>query len=139
MQNLIKIIQIALTLFYGQLLAVAVYDLIIQGSSELNQSYSSYSVGRVVIGAVMLFCSVLSIPQVWKKNFRLLYVSGALLISILVAYVVLYTLYFRNSFNSTASEIANVLKFSIKAALLLMGSFVSFFLASRGSYYSVEN
>jgi hypothetical protein len=137
--NISQIIQVLLTIFYGQLLAVAVYDLIIYGSTDLNHSSEKdfyFNLSRIIIGTAMILCSIVSLVIIWLKFFRVLFVSGVLLSLVFAAYVVTYAIYLTFNFQDLEKNIKYPLlvEFVFKSTFMLLASFSTFFLASRGTY-----
>jgi hypothetical protein len=134
-----RVIQIALTIFYGQLLAVAIYDLIIYGSNDLNRGIKTefyFNLSRVVIGPAMIACSIFSLILIWRKLFRALFISGVILSLISIAYVVTYTVYLSFNYDSLDKNIKYplVVEFVVKASMMAIASFMTFFLATRSTY-----
>jgi hypothetical protein len=137
--NVSRINQILITLFYGQLMSVAVYDLIIYGSNDLNYSKRDdryFNIARIVIGAAMIICSVFSLVIIWLKKHKILFASGVFLSLILAAYVIIYTIYLSFNFKDlpTNTKYPLTVEFAIKAALMAIASFLTFFEASHGTY-----
>jgi hypothetical protein len=136
-RSIARQVQIVLTIFYGQLLAVAVYDLILHGSIDLKYKTTLfYDVGRIVIGAVMVAVSAYSLALIWERKFRLLYTSAVLLTSIFSAYVIINVIFlvFNYSKMQPSVKYPTVIEFVIKAILIAIASFLTFFLAARGHY-----
>jgi hypothetical protein len=74
--------KILLTIFYGQLLSIAFYDLIIYGTSDWKyngMSDFSFNISRIVLGAAMIICSVFSLTVMWLDRLRTLFLSGMML------------------------------------------------------------
>ena len=147
--NTSKMIQIGLTLFYGQLLAVAVYDLIISGSTDTHidskqgnkHEHLYFNLSRILIGVSMIICSVIGLFLMWSRKYKLLFISGAFLFLILVAYIIIYTLYFSFNFEKLDESIKYQLlvQFTIKAVMILIASILTFFLATRGTYLYLKS
>lgn len=132
-------IQVCLTLFYGQLLAVAVYDLIIHGSSHLSsREHLYFNITRIVLGVFMILCSIFSIVIIWQRRFKALIVSAVWLLLILITYLVIYTVYLTYNFDKLEPNVKHpiTVEFSIKAFLIVVGLILTCVLTSKKDYLS---
>lgn len=139
--HLIKLLQIYLTIFYGQLLSIGLFENLLTGIPELVENTQSYfNIARVCLGVLILIQSILSIIVIWNKNFNLVFITGILLIVIFVAYIVVNTIHLTEMFNQlkATDKYKLIIEILTKSLILLMGLIVTFFYSSRGSYELVE-
>jgi hypothetical protein len=142
--NIGRLIKTLLLVFHGQLLAVGVYDLIIHGAIDLGHRSKNdlfFDIGRVVIGSAMVTVAVYSLLILWRHKFKLLYTSAIALTLVFSAYVVIYVIHLTLNFGklSNQTRILTITEFVIKSSLMAIASFLSFFLAARGSYHYVHS
>ena len=79
----VKIIEIILTLFYGQFIANAIYEHLIRGIPELiRESTSYFNIFRVVLGAVIIFVSIYSVLVIWYKKYNVMIFISAVMLTI---------------------------------------------------------
>ena len=139
--HLIKLLQIYLTIFYGQLLSIGLFENLLTGIPELiENSHSYFNIARVCLGVLIVIQSILSIIVIWNKNFNLVFITGTLLIVIFVAYIVVNTIHLTKMFNQLKAidKYKLIIEILTKSLILLMGLIVTFFYSSRGSYQLVE-
>ena len=143
--NNMKLVRLGLNIFYGQLLAVAVYDMIIYGIVGLQNDSKSmyyYTIGRILIGVAMIVAAVVSIIFLnIKRKYVALYGTGGLLTVIFGAFVAMYAFYFYyyNHINKQDKEYFPLLiEVVIKAAFLAVGAALTIFFAARGKYTLVS-
>lgn len=89
-QKVIKVFKLILTLFYGQLIANAVYDNFIRGIPHLvDDPKAFYPIVKVVLGVIILATCVFNLISLKLKNckvqWQLIFVGAILLILIAVA------------------------------------------------------
>jgi hypothetical protein len=135
--NLTKIIQIALTVFYGQLLSIAVYDNFLQGIPSLIQDNTShYQYIRVALGVLIIINAFVSLVAIWKKYFSYIFMSGFILIIIYLCYIVITTINLALTYEniSTLEKTTGVVDIAIKSINLIFGIFVTFLMSFRGPY-----
>lgn len=89
-ENRIKLLQVLLTLFYGQLIANAIYDNFIRGIPGIAQDPTSvYNIIRVCLGAFMIAVTIYSVLFLWFRQYIILiFVSGILLCIVFLASLV---------------------------------------------------
>jgi hypothetical protein len=118
--------------FHGQLLAMVIYDLIIQGAVDMyeihDDKFAYFDTGRIVIGCARLAVSTFSLIIIERNKYRLLFVSAVALTLILSAFVIIYVYYLAKNYHQIQRAVTTTIEFSIKAALLALGSCLSFFL-----------
>jgi hypothetical protein len=79
----VKLIEIVLTLFYGQFIANAIYENLIRGIPELiSESTSYFNIFRVVFGVVIIIVAIYSIFVIWLKKYQLMIFISAILLTI---------------------------------------------------------
>jgi hypothetical protein len=79
----VKLIEIVLTLFYGQFIANAIYENLIRGVPELiRESTSYFNIFRVVFGVVIIIVAIYSIFVIWLKKYQLMIFISAILLTI---------------------------------------------------------
>ncbi len=138
-----KPVRVILSTFYGHLLALAVYDLIISGTVDCIASSNNYyyNTTRILLGLVLILLSVFTIFILTIKRFKALYFCGGVLSLVLIGYVVIYTLYLIFNFKT----LDNLVKYSllvesiIKVAVMASGLALTFFMAARGPYALVDD
>lgn len=89
-QKVIKVFKLLLTLFYGQLIANAIYDNFIRGIPHLvDDPKAFYPIVKVVLGVVILATCIFNLISLKLKNckiqWQLIFVGAILLILIAVA------------------------------------------------------
>ena len=142
MMKLQRTLQVGLTIFYGQLLSIALYDNILAGIPALIQNSSSYfNISRVSLGVFIIIVSIMSLIVIWNKRFKLIFVSGILLVVIFLTFVVINTIHLTQSYEhmSALDRIHIILEIFTKSLLLVLAIAVTFFMASRGKYNLVPN
>ena len=79
----VKLIEIVLTLFYGQFIANAIYENLIRGVPELvRESTSYFNIFRVVFGVVIIIVAIYSVFVIWLKKYQLMIFISAILLTI---------------------------------------------------------
>ena len=66
-KRFIRMFNIFLTLFYGQLIANAIYDNFIRGIPDLIEAPGAFTVIRVALGIVIFATSVMALVAIWLK------------------------------------------------------------------------
>lgn len=86
----IRLLQICLTLFYGQLFSNAIYDNFIRGIPDLVRVPTAYyNIFRVSLGAVIFVVAAFSVAAIWiKKHKALIFASGVALSLIFISTLV---------------------------------------------------
>jgi hypothetical protein len=136
--------KILLTTFYGQLLAIAFYDLIIYGTSDWKfngTSDSHFNISRLVLGAAMIVCSVFSLVVMWMDHLRTLFLSGMLLSFIFAAYALVYAIFLTSNYPLIAAHDKYPLVASIvcKTLIMAIGTFLTFYVSTRQKKKVFEN
>jgi hypothetical protein len=141
--NIMKLVRVISSIFYGHLIAVAVYDLIIGGivdwiADSVNNYY--FNIARILLGLVLIALSVLTILILSKKKFKILYVCGGVLALALAVYVAIYTLYLSFNFQQldTYFKYSMLVECIIKALVIAGGVALTFLMAARGPYTLVD-
>lgn len=133
-------LQVGLTIFYGQLLSIGLYDHILNGVPALIENSSSYfNIARVALGVFIIFTSILSLIVIWNKRFKLIFASGVFLLIIFLTYVVVTTIHVTQIYDqlSTLDKVHTFLEMLFKVLLLVIAMIMTFFMAKRGSYSPV--
>lgn len=137
-----RLLQVGLTIFYGQLLSIGIYDYILMVVPAFIKNPSSYSnIVFVMFGVFIILTSVLSLIAIWKKAFKLIFVSGVFLIIIFTIFIVFNTIaliYYYNNM-SIVFKYHFISVFVIKSFLIILAVFVTFYMVFRSSYTSVPN
>jgi hypothetical protein len=84
----IKILQVILTLFYGQFFANAIYDNFIRGIPDVATEATPFSTIKVIIGVLIAALTVFGMISVWFRIRILLFVNIILLSIVFVFSVV---------------------------------------------------
>ncbi|RNA19407.1 hypothetical protein BpHYR1_012296 [Brachionus plicatilis] len=140
--RLIKLLQIYLTIFYGQLLSIGLFENLLTGIPELVENSQSYfNIARVCLGVLILIQSIFSIIVIWNKNFNIVFITGILLTVIFVAYIIVNTIHLTQIFSQIKAidKYKLIIEVLTKSIILLLGLIVTFFYSSRGSYELVES
>ena len=87
----LKFFQVVLTLFYGQYISNSIFDNFILTIPELSDKPSWYYVIKVIIGVIIFCTSIFSLIVVWRKHFRLIFLSGIILLFVFVTTIVMTT------------------------------------------------
>jgi len=80
--KIIKAFEIALTLFYGQFLANAIYDNFIYGIPALIEEVTAFPIIRVILGILIILQTVYSMVAIRLRKWILLFPSAIILIII---------------------------------------------------------
>ncbi|CAF1016978.1 unnamed protein product [Brachionus calyciflorus] len=139
--HLIKLIQIYLTIFYGQLLSIGIYENLLTGIPELIQNSQSYfNITRVCLGILIIIQSIFSLIIIWVKKFKIVFISGILLTIIFLVYIIVNTIHLTQIYEKLSSidKYKTLIEVLIKSFVLLMGLIVTFFMSSRGPYELVN-
>jgi hypothetical protein len=80
--KIIKAFEIALTLFYGQFLANAIYDNFIYGIPALVEEVTAFPIIRVILGVLIILQTVYSMVAIRLRKWILLFPSAIILILI---------------------------------------------------------
>lgn len=142
MMKLQRVLQVGLTIFYGQLLAIGIYDNLLAGIPALIKNSSYYfNIARVALGLLIIITSIASLIVIWNKAFKFIFISGILLIIILVTLIVISTIHLTQNYEqlSTLDRYQAILEIVIKSIILCLAIFITFFMSSRGSYNLVPN
>ena len=140
--NLTKLIQIVLTIFYGQLLSIAVYDNFLLGIPALiENSTSYYEYIRIALGFLIIVNALISLIAIWNKYFSYIFLSGFILIIIYLVYMVVTTVNLALNYEniSTTERTIGIVGIAIKSISLIFGIFITFLLSFRGPYNVVPN
>ena len=135
--NLTRLIQIVLTIFYGQLLSIAIYDNFLLGIPALvENSTSYYEYIRVALGFLIIVNALISLIAIWNKFFSYIFLSGFILIIIYLVYMVITTVNLALNYEniSNAERTTGIISISLKSISLIFGIFVTFLLSFRGPY-----
>jgi hypothetical protein len=138
-----KLLGVILIAFYGHLLAVAAYDLIIAGIVEYladrERSYY-FNIARIILGLALEVLGVVTIAIVTLKRFKLLYGSGGALAVCLAAYIIIYVLHMSINYKNFQSLAWNslIVECAIKIAVIAGGIALTFAIAARGPYDLVQ-
>ena len=138
--NLTKLIQIALTVFYGQLLSIAIYDNFLQGIPSLIQDNTShYQYIRIALGVLIIANAFISLFALWNKYFSYIFMSGFILIIIYLCYIIITTINLALNYENmtTIQKSTGVIDIAIKSINLIFGIFVTFLMSFRGPYNEV--
>jgi hypothetical protein len=139
--HLIKPLQIYLTIFYGQLISIGLYENLLTGIPELIQNASSYfNITRVFLGVFILIQSIFSLVVIWTKKYKLVFVTGCSLTLIFLIYIIVNTIHMTQIFDKLTSieKYKQIIEVLIKSFVLLLGLIVSFFMSSRGTYEIIK-
>lgn len=131
-----RILQVGLTIFYGQLLSVGIYDNLLAGIPALIKDADSYfNIARVVLGVFIIATSILSLIVVWNKAFKLIFATGVLLVVIFLMFIVVSTIHLTQVYDKLdpIDKYQAVLELVVKAVLIILAVVATFFMASRGS------
>ena len=157
-----KFFQVVLTLFYGQFLSNSIFDNFILTIPELSSSRPSalntapelslstvappinhayYYVTKIVLGVFICITSVFSLIVVWKKNYRLIFLSGIILLFIFITTVVLTTVHLTLDFDKrTKAEMGKLIaELSVESLFQLIAVIATFFMASRRDFGNEED
>lgn len=140
--KLLRLIQVMLTLFYGQLISIGLYENLLIGIPELIETSQSYfHISRVVLGVFIIFTAFFSLCVVWSKQFKLIFVSGLFLSCIFLTFIIVNTIYLTQNFEKlTKIEKEKLIpEVLLKSVSLVIAIFVTFFMASRGSYSLIQS
>lgn len=135
--KLTKLIQIALTVFYGQLLSIAIYDNFLQGIPSLIQDNTShYQYIRIALGVLIIANAFISLFALWNKYFSYIFMSGFILIIIYLCYIIITTINLALNYENmtTVEKSTGVIDIAIKSINLIFGIFVTFLMSFRGPY-----
>lgn len=138
---LIKLLQIYLTVFYGQLLSIGIFENLLTGIPELVENSQSYfNIARVCLGVLILIQANLSIIVIWSKKFNIVFITGILLTVIFVSYMIVNTIHLTQTFDQLKSidKYKLIIEVLSKSFILLLGLIVTFFYSSRGPYELVR-
>ena len=138
--ELTKIIQITLTVFYGQLLSIAIYDNFLLGIPSLVQnSTSHYQYIRIALGVLIIINSIVSLIAIWNKYFSYIFLSGFILIIIYLCYIIITTINLALNYEnfSTVEKTTGIVDIAIKSINLIFGIFITFLMSFRGPYMTV--
>jgi hypothetical protein len=89
--KIIKILQVILTLFYGQFFANAIFDNFIRGIPYLVEEATPYSVIRVIVGVFIIALTILGMISIWFKV-RILLFLNAFLLSIVFIFAIVVSI-----------------------------------------------
>ena len=132
----LKFFQVVLTLFYGQFMSNGIFDNFILTIPELSENASWYNIVKVLLGIVIFATSIFSLIVVWMKYFRLIFLSGIILLFVHVTTIVITTVvltldYDKRSKSDMGKLVAEVI---VEAIFQLIGIIATFFMASRREY-----
>ena len=133
----VRIAQVLLLAFFGHLVAIAAYDLIIQGSTDYkNKPTFFYDIGRIVIGACILALTAYSAALIVARKYKLLFSSAAALTGISTAYVVIHAIYLGLNFSQLPSYVKYTLivKVSIKTVVMIIGTGLTYYVAAASDH-----
>jgi hypothetical protein len=135
--ELIKILQVTLTLFYGQLIAVAIYDNFLEGIPDLVQNpISFYNINTIVLGLLILVTSSISCVVIWIKAFRVIFFTGFLLILIFLFFTINTTINLALKYEKidAVEKYKGILEIAFKSIVMLFGILFTFLMSFRGPY-----
>lgn len=116
---LIKGLRLALTFFYGQLFANAIYDNLIRGISYAIEEPTTFPIIKIVIGVLFLFITIFAMVSIWKKIRILIFVSAIILIvfSLFSLIVSIIDLVLRNNKNQLEGTelIVNIAEITVES------------------------
>lgn len=132
----LKFFQVVLTLFYGQFMSNGIFDNFILTIPELSEDPSWYHVVKVILGVIIFGTSIFSLIVVWMKFFRLIFLSGIILLLVHVTTIVITTVsltldYEKKSKADLAKLVAEV---TVESIFQMIGIIATFFMASRRGY-----
>lgn len=142
MMKLQRALQVSLTIFYGQLLSIGLYDNLIGGIPDLIKNTDSYfNITRVALGGFILISSTISLIVVWNKAFKLIFLSGIMLVIILLTFIIVNTIHLTQVFDtlSTIDKYQLITEIIVKSIIIALFIFLTFFMASRSSYHLIQN
>lgn len=134
----IKVFQVVLTLFYGQYISNSIFDNFIITIPELINDPTWYYIIKVMMGVIIFITSIFSLFVVWLKHFRLIFLSGIVLLFVFVTTIVLTTVlltldYEKKSKSEMGKLIAEV---TVESLFQMIGIIATFFMASRREYHN---
>jgi len=132
----LKFFQVVLTLFYGQYISNSIFDNFIITIPELAEEAHWYLIVKVIMGIVIFATSIFSLFVVWLRHFRLIFLSGIVLLFVFVTTIVMTTAmltldYEKKSRGEMGKLIAEV---TVESVFQLIGIIATFFMASRREY-----
>lgn len=71
--TIIKGMRIALTLFYGQMIANAIYDNLIRGIPYLIDNVNAFPIIKVTLGVVIIALTIFAMIAIWMKLWALIF------------------------------------------------------------------
>jgi hypothetical protein len=132
----LKFFQVVLTLFYGQYISNSIFDNFIITIPELAEEAHWYLIVKVIMGIIIFATSIFSLFVVWLRHFRLIFLSGIILLFVFVTTIVMTTAmltldYEKKSRGEMGKLIAEV---TVESVFQLIGIIATFFMASRREY-----
>ena len=129
----LKFFQVVLTLFYGQYISNSIFDNFILTIPELSDKPSWYYVIKVIIGVIIFCTSIFSLIVVWRKHFRLIFLSGIILLFVFVTTIVMTTVLLTLDYETkTKSEMGKLIaEVTVESIFQMIGIIATFFMASR--------
>ena len=142
MMKLLRLIQILLTLFYGQYISNAIYDNTIRGISDLVDEQSFYNITKVCVGILVFFTSIFGLIVIWRKRFGLIYISGMLLIIIFLIKSIANTVVLVKHYES--KQIIQkknwlIAEITIESMFQILGISLTFFISSNRQYDMISH
>lgn len=129
---LIKGLRLALTFFYGQLFANAIYDNLIRGVSYVIEEPTTFPIIKIIIGVLFFVLIILAMVSIWKKIRILIFVSAIILIvfSLFSLIVSIIDLVLRNNKNQLSGTelIVNIAEISVESIFRVIAIVLHFFM-----------
>lgn len=142
MMKLLRIIQVWLTVFYGHLLSVCIYENFINGICDLViDPESVFNIMRVSVGGFTFITSLIGLVVVWQKSFKLIFITGLLLLSILMVNIIMATIKLSRNFETMVliEKYKQIIDIIVKSICVIISIVLTFFMSSRRAYMLVPN
>ncbi|RNA17291.1 hypothetical protein BpHYR1_044547 [Brachionus plicatilis] len=129
---LIKGLRFALTFFYGQLFANAIYENLIRGISYAIEDPTTFPIIKITIGGLFFFITIFSMVAIWRKIRILIFISAVILIlfSLFALIVSVIDLVLRNNKNQlTGTELkVNIAEITVESIFRVIAIVLHFYM-----------
>jgi hypothetical protein len=141
MMKLTRLIQVNLSIIFGHLTAVAVYDILLKAISNMIwNTGSNQDKFQLLLGILIIITSLTGIVSVWKKAFFMIFLTGVMLFALFLAFTIAGVIELANNYPELkqADKYKAISEITLKSIVFVISIFLSFYMSSRGPYTLVK-